>query len=173
MWNILLWVVGGLVALVVLYLIVTFIATLVVGGKPAEGIQVEVSMGAGDGAVSGIGGHAAALAIRRVGERFEILVRVRNELARVRKLGNIDFKAAYLDGIVIESVEPAPAESTRAFGYYMYVMNREVPASGEVEVRFACRAVKEGDFEGEVHVYVDSSHLKWSSAVVRTVVQAG
>ncbi len=156
MWTIVLWILGALVALILGYLLVMVVLTLVYGGKPVEGVKVT----------------AEAPAFCSVGDTFEITVTVRNLLERERKLGNIDFKSGYLKGFAVESVTPTPADSSKSVGYYLYEMRQVIPASGTLEVRFNCRAVNEGDFEGEICVHVDSAHLRWTNIVLRTVVRA-
>ena len=158
MLTIVLWVVGVVVGLVVLYIGFMVVGTLWTNarGTEPEGVEVEASATAGC----------------RVGEDVTVSVTVRDTLGKARVLNNVDLDAAYLEGLVVQRIEP-PVEdqpSKPTLGTYVYEFGRPIAAGGAAEVRFTCRAAKAGDFRGDVTVYVDSGAFRYVRKPIRTVV---
>lgn len=126
--------------------IVCIVGALILGGswlgstiKEPTGVDVEVNV---------------PLQIRK-GQGFLILVTIRETSGEDQELDSIDIADEYLDGIAIERTEPSFNESYSVFGFQTYDFMREIPANGELVVRFFAVGVQTGDFRGDLDVCVN------------------
>ena len=107
-----------------------------------------------------------------VGERFEILARMRNTATSTQILIDLDIADEYLEGVVIESMEPAfsdvfhvPLDDTMS-----YSLDLPVPAGDEVIVTLHVLAAKTGDFSGDFDFCI-GSETSFLSARARTLIR--
>src|SRR3990170_5564107 len=92
----------------------------------------------------------------KVGETFDLLVRVTNTSAEAQSLDSIDFGEEYLAGISILSADPSFSGSFEYPGFYSYTFERSIPAGGELAVQFQAQAEQSGDFEGPLDICINS-----------------
>jgi hypothetical protein len=155
-----LWVVGGVLGLVALYVAYIVIGTFVTGamGHRPRGIEVTVD----------------APSICSVGDVVELVVTVRDTLGRERWLHSVDFEDSYLRGFEVVRIEPTPSDwnAKPIFGARVHIFEATIPAGGAVAARFELRAAIVGEFAGEITVYVDSRGLRYETTRASTVVRA-
>ncbi len=106
------------------------------------------------------------------GERFTIVVRVRNGAGKKRTLVDLDVADEYLSGIVIENSQPpfkdamhVPIDNTLSYSFDI-----PIAAGGETVVEFAAYAAHRGDFQGDIDFCIDSG-VSCLSYPVRTLVR--
>jgi hypothetical protein len=130
----------GVVALLVLTCVGGVVGFFVWAGTqdPPEGITVEVTLP--DTIV--------------VGDRFDMVVTVKNELPQQRTLETIDFYSPLLDGVTIMGVDPAPTHVDDIL-MLTYTFERPIPAEGEISVTFTMTADAYGYYQGDLDVAVD------------------
>ncbi|MBC7770980.1 MAG: hypothetical protein H7210_00660 [Pyrinomonadaceae bacterium] len=155
MLTILLWIVGVIGGLFVAYLAVMLVWTTVTGrrGRTPEGITAT----------------ASAPSTCRVGEKFVIEVTITNALDKERVLSSTDLEKGLAAGFKVESVDPKPESVPTGplLNMWVYSMKQVIPPSGTVVVRFHCRCVQAGEFNGNVAVYVDNRHFQWVECPLR------
>lgn len=96
----------------------------------------------------------------KAGEVFEIRAIVNNKDDEAARLDSIDIGDSYLEGIELESSEPAwvgdtfhiPVDNTVSHEY-----QASVPAGGSFTVTFKARAAKAGSFGGDFDICVNSA----------------
>jgi hypothetical protein len=91
----------------------------------------------------------------RNGQGFLILVTIRDTSGKAQELDSIDISDTYLDGIAIERTEPPFLESFSILGYRSFNFAREIPANGDLIVRFFVVGVRTGDFSGDIDVCIN------------------
>jgi len=126
--------------------IVCVVAALIIGGfwfgssiKEPTDVTVDVNI---------------PLQIRK-GQGFIIFVTINETSGKAQELDSIDIEDAYLEGIAVERTDPAFRESYSIFGYQSYDFMREIPANGELVVRFYSFALRTGDFSGEMDICIN------------------
>lgn len=130
----------GVVALLIVTCVGGVVGFMVWAGTqdPPEGITVEVTL-------------PETIV---VGDRFDMVVTVKNELAQQRTLETIDFYSPLLDGVTIMGVDPTPSHSDDII-MRTYTFQRPIPTQGEVSVTFSMTADAYGYYQGDLDVAVD------------------
>jgi uncharacterized protein (DUF58 family) len=156
--SVLLWILGGVVGLIVLYLLVMFLVTMVTlaMGNAPPGIAVTVT----------------SEPRCCLGEDLEVTVVVRNTLERQRRITSVYIDATYLDGFVVGAIAPEPV--TRSDGpvlrQQIYSMDVPLAPDSSETVTLTLRAVKRGEFQGDLTVYVDGGHFRYIAKPLRAHV---
>lgn len=91
----------------------------------------------------------------RVGEVFQMRIVARNDHLVPIVLDTIDIEHTFLDGFVLEKMEPMPSEQRAESDEVTLAYDAAVDALGAVEVTLTLRAIREGNFAGEVRVWTD------------------
>lgn len=86
---------------------------------------------------------------------FSFTVIVENTDSTSHQLRSIDIEESFLEGIYITSTEPRTAEEYDAFGMHVFEFNKEIPANSELEIVFYSKAVKTGDYSGDLDTCID------------------
>jgi hypothetical protein len=93
------------------------------------------------------------------GQPFEIRTTVTNAGTEAARLDSIDIGDSYLEGVAIESSQPAwgdtmhvPIDNTLSHDF-----QANVPAGGSFTVTFTARAKRSGHFAGDFDVCVNSA----------------
>ena len=123
-------------------------------GKPPEGVAISVDCPT----------EVAA------GQSCQIKVTITNSLPSEREVHDVDLAEEYCEGILIASVDPKPVASSVMTGYHTNTMNQKVPANGSLVITFNMKALRPGDYLGDVDVYMDSD-MSYASSAIRTVVK--
>ncbi len=89
-----------------------------------------------------------------VGDEFDIVITITNELPEERTLIDIDFLSPLLDGVTIGRVEPMYDQYNDIL-MSSYEFNDTIPANGQTVVTFSATADRAGFYAGELNVYVD------------------
>lgn len=155
--SILMWtgiVLGGIVALVILYFLVGFVIMTITGSSP-KGIEFEV----------------ICPALIPTGDPFVMTIVVRNQLDGPRTFWSLDFEHGLLKGMVVERLEPQAKESSSSFGTTTHQYELHIPARDTVKFVLNCHALEPGDYSGDITVYVDNKHWKFVSKSQRLVVR--
>jgi hypothetical protein len=103
-----------------------------------------------------------------------IVIEIRNVSGREIRLNSVDITKGFLDGFVIESVEPSYIETyTFRFGgetFQTYSFDTVILAGGSLTVRLEGTAVLPGDFSGEMDVCINST-FNCNTSIIRTIVR--
>jgi hypothetical protein len=91
-----------------------------------------------------------------VGDSFEIVVSVTNQLDRARTIKDIDFYEPLLDGVRIVSVEPDYDIFDPTLGFATYTMELPLGAGESIDITFTAEAVSAGVYSGDVDISVDN-----------------
>jgi hypothetical protein len=152
-WMIAAWVLGGIVALVVGW-VVFQIGWGIFGSHHLKGIEIQIDVPP----------------TCDFDAEFDVVVRITNLLNKERIVRDFDIETSYLDGIMVLKVDPSPESSERSFGTWTHSMKRTIAPLSELVIRTRCKGVKCGDFSGDVTLYVDSRSLHWFTQTIRTIV---
>lgn len=107
-----------------------------------------------------------------VKQEFVVEVRVQNTAARSQKLDSIDVGDRYLQGVAIQSTEPAFKQSMHVplVNMQSYEYGQPIAAGGELVVKFHAVAVKAGDYSATMDICINSGS-SCSSHPIRAVVE--
>lgn len=156
--SVLMWIAAIVVGLIVLYLVVMFVVTMVTlaMGNAPPGIEVLVT----------------SASSCRLDEEFEVTAVVRNTLERARRITSVDIGASYLDGFVVCAIAPEPTTRSDGpvLGQQIQTMDVPLAAGASQNVTFTLRAAKQGEFQGDLTVYVDGGHFRYIATPLRTRV---
>ena len=105
-------------------------------------------------------------------QEFVVEVRVQNTAAESQRLDSIDVGDRYLQGVAIQSTEPAFKQSMHVplVNMQSYEFGQPIAAGGEVVVKFNAVAVKAGDYSATVDVCINSAS-SCSSHPIRAVIE--
>ncbi|MGD9140498.1 MAG: hypothetical protein PVJ42_03070 [bacterium] len=105
------------------------------------------------------------------GDEFTIVASVRNTAAETQKLVCLDIADTYLDGIAVLGTEPDYTEAYHVpiSNMMSYTLDIPVAPGKQVDVHILARAVKSGDFGGEMDFCINSDTC-FLTELVRTVV---
>ncbi|MGH9776840.1 MAG: hypothetical protein ACRD5I_00355 [Candidatus Acidiferrales bacterium] len=108
----------------------------------------------------------------KVKEGFVVEVRVQNTSAQSQRLDSIDVGDRYLQGVAIQSTEPAFKQSMHVpiVNMQSYEFGQPIAAGGEVVVKFHAVAVQAGDYSATVDVCINSAS-SCSSHPIRAVIE--
>jgi len=108
----------------------------------------------------------------KVREEFVVEVRVQNTASRAQRLDSIDVGDRYLQGVAIQSTEPAFKQSLHVplVNMQSYEYGQPIAAGGELVVKFHAVAVKAGDYSATMDVCINSGS-SCSSQPIRAVVE--
>jgi hypothetical protein len=111
----------------------------------------------GMGAVEGVTFDVQVPAKVKVGEEFDLVLTLTDELGKARKIGDIDFDEQFVAGSVsVGAVTPRAQTESTGFGYKTYTMGQTIPASGRTSITFKAKALAPGEHRTAIDVYVDS-----------------
>ena len=95
-------------------------------------------------------------------EDFVVEMQLNNTNSQPQQLHSIDIHEDYMNGVKVNSSEPAYTRFRTFEGgglYYSYDFMREIPANSTLVVKFAMTAIYIGDYAGDVYVCVNSATL--------------
>jgi len=92
----------------------------------------------------------------KVGESFDLLVRISNSAAEGQTLDSIDFGEEFLAGVRIVSADPSYSDSLDYEGFTSFTFERSIPAGGELAIQFRTEALQAGDFAGPLDICINS-----------------
>ena len=106
------------------------------------------------------------------GDEFTIIARVRNTATEAQKLVCLDISDAYLDGVALLGTEPDYKEAYHVpiSNMMSYVLDLPIEPGQKVDVRLRAKAVKRGDFRGEMDFCINSDSC-FLTELVRTIVE--
>lgn len=91
----------------------------------------------------------------RVGDTLTLRIVARNDHLVPVVLDTIDIEHTFLDGFVVDDIVPRPSEQRTEADEMTLAFDAAVDALGAMEVRLTLRAMREGNFAGEVRVWTD------------------
>jgi hypothetical protein len=100
--------------------------------------------------------EVVAPAAVKVGETFDLLVRVSNSAAEAQTLDSVDFGEEFLAGVRILSADPSYSDSFDYEGFTSFTFERSIPAGGELAIQFRAEALQAGDFAGPLDICINS-----------------
>jgi len=110
------------------------------------------------------------------GDNVEIRVLVTNTSSTALEVFGIDISMNYLDGFIVTQTSP-PYSDSRQFDslgggetYQSYYFYRQVLPGESLSIVFHARAVRVGDFSGDLDVCIDSDYT-CATNVIRTLVR--
>ncbi len=108
----------------------------------------------------------------KVREEFVVEVRVQNTAAQSQRLDSIDVGDRYLQGVAIQSTEPAFKQSLHVplVNMQSYEYGQPIAAGGELVVKFYAVAVKAGDYSATMDICINSGS-SCSSQPIRAVIE--
>lgn len=89
----------------------------------------------------------------RVGEPFELVVRVTDTRGDARVVQDIDFSGAICDGFTAGGITPSPQSTSDVPEYREHVFGHALAAGGTAEFRFTLTPTASGTFFGTITVY--------------------
>jgi hypothetical protein len=106
------------------------------------------------------------------GDEFTIVASVKNTASETQKLVCLDISDAYLEGVAILGTEPDYTEAYHVpiSNMMSYTLNVPVKPGQQVDVHILAKAVKQGDFGGEMDFCINSDTC-FLTELVRTIVQ--
>lgn len=91
-----------------------------------------------------------------VGDSFDIVVTVTNQLDHARTIMDLDIYEPLLDGTSVASVEPEYTNLDTGLGSATYTMDLTLEAGSSVDITLKAVAVTPGVYTGDIDVSVDS-----------------
>lgn len=106
----------------------------------------------------------------KLGDSFDIEVRIKNLSNRPRVLDSVDVYDDFLAGILVETSTPRWRGSSHLYGQFVtYDFQIEIPPNAEIAIKFHGRALRQGDFMGNWDACIDGP-ASCVTEVVRTIV---
>jgi Na+-transporting methylmalonyl-CoA/oxaloacetate decarboxylase gamma subunit len=102
-------------------------------------------------------------------EAFTIEITIANSADEAQTLDSIDIYDTYLKGVRMQRSNPAWSASATVGDFVTYNYQLEIPARGELVVKFDARAIGPGDYAGDFDVCINNE-LSYLTEVVRTNV---
>jgi len=99
------------------------------------------------------------------GEIFNFTVSVNNEDLEAHELRSIDIGHTFLEGILVIKTEPGTKEEYDAGEWHIFEFKKNMPAESETQVVFTAKALKSGDFSGDLDVCVDGDASCLSNSI--------
>lgn len=87
-----------------------------------------------------------------VGEEFELLVEATNPHDKPVVLGSIDLESSFIRGFEVVSVTPNAVEDPDYYSYQRWNFSKSIEPGGSLRVKFRLRAVRIGQFAGDIDV---------------------
>jgi hypothetical protein len=112
----------------------------------------------------------------KVGDEIKFTVTIKNNRADSIELSGIDVGMNYLNGALIESVEPSYESINQydGFGdgekYQSYYFHTTIASGSAVSIVFIGTAIAPGDFNGSLDVCINSDYSCFKN-VIRTIVK--
>ncbi|WOO41063.1 hypothetical protein [Rubellicoccus peritrichatus] len=103
----------------------------------------------------------------RIGEEFDLVVKVSNPSEEDLKLGSIDIYDSLLDGFKVLEVIPKPNEEDSIFEFRSFYFSEELKPQDSVTITFKLKGAKAGVWTGDI-----DSCTPWEQFVtsVQTIV---
>lgn len=139
-------------AVIIVLAVVGGLALTCVGALVVGGIWLSAKAGPPEGIVTTVTMPDSVY----VGDSFEIIVTVTNQLDHARTIKDIDFYEPLLDGTRVVSVEPDYDMLDTMLRMATYTMELPLGAGESIDVTFAAEAVAAGVYNGDIDVSVDS-----------------
>jgi len=89
------------------------------------------------------------------GNTFSFTITVDNQDNQKHELRSIDIDNTFLKGIYIVSTTPDIKEEYNVFGQQIHEFKKDIPESSKENVVFTAKAIKPGDFSGDLDVCID------------------
>lgn len=88
------------------------------------------------------------------GEKFEIVVTIKNNTSKQQKLKGIRISKGYFDAVALERTVPNYKDLREKFlgSKKFYDFGFPIDADGDLQLTFYCEAIKEGDYDVEFDV---------------------
>lgn len=87
-----------------------------------------------------------------VDEEFDVVVEATNPHAKAIPLGHVDFELALMSGFRVVSVTPEAVETPNYAAYQRWSFSKLVEPGASQTVTFRLRAVRPGNFAGDIDV---------------------
>lgn len=100
-----------------------------------------------------------------VGETFNFTIVVRNDDVKQHELRSVDIGTGFLEGVAVLSVTPAVREEYDVFGDHIFEFKSSLAGKAETNVVFTAKAVKSGDFSGDLDVCIDGDASCLSNSI--------
>jgi len=104
------------------------------------------------------------------GSDFNFTVTVQNTDDKTHELRSIDIDETFLEGVFVVSTSEDLTDEYTVFGFHVFEFKKNIPANSDLTVTFNARAVKEGDFSGDVDICIDGD-AKCTSRVTRILIE--
>lgn len=104
------------------------------------------------------------------GEEFVFTITINNDDTKEREVRSIDISNKFLEGVAIVRTEPQVKQEYDAFGQRIFEFKSKMSQKSENKFIFTAKAVKVGDFSGDLDICIDGD----SSCIfskVRTIVK--
>ena len=89
------------------------------------------------------------------GDTFNFTVTVKNDDNKEHELRSIDIDESFLDGFYIVNTDPSTKEEYNVWGQQIFEFKSNLPGSSETKVTFTAKALKTGDFSGDLDICID------------------
>ncbi|MFH1850102.1 MAG: hypothetical protein ABH879_08040 [archaeon] len=89
------------------------------------------------------------------GDIFTFIITVHNEDSKSHEVRSVDIEETVLEGVLITEVIPKVVEEYDVFGERIFEIRSDVAANSDLDVIFTAKAIKNGDFSGDLDVCVD------------------
>tara|TARA_Y100000310_G_scaffold345183_2_gene462441 strand:+ start:1438 stop:1857 length:420 start_codon:yes stop_codon:yes gene_type:complete len=91
----------------------------------------------------------------KVGDEVEFTVKVINSGSGSHEIRSIDIDEEFLVGILISETVPKTVEEYNVFGQHIFEFKTDVAGESSKDIVFKGKAVKQGDFSGDMDVCID------------------
>lgn len=106
----------------------------------------------------------------KMGEDFDITVYVKNTASESQTISNIDVYESYLQGIVINDIEPPASNESSFFSMRTYTLDKKILPGDEVAVKLNATATQPGNYAGDLDVCINDE-FTFLTRVLHTVVE--
>ena len=89
------------------------------------------------------------------GETFNFTISIHNEDSKEHELRSIDISNSFLQGIAILETSPIVKEEYDILGQHIFEFKKNLVKTSEAKIIFTAKAVKSGDFSGDLDVCID------------------
>ncbi len=107
--------------------------------------------------------------VAKTGEPFEIELHVRNKSDNEQTLVDVDIGREYLEGINIDSSDPAFLEREPELGFVSYSYDLPIPPGQEISITFHAHGEARGDYAGDFDFCINHFATCLNNRVLITV----
>ncbi len=105
-----------------------------------------------------------------VGQAFEVVLTVKNTGPSNQTLVDMDIGEDYLEGVVVQKMDPPFKDALDAFGIMTYSMDLALPPEQEITVTISAYAAHAGDYSGSIDLCINSA-VSCLYYPVRTIIR--